>query len=688
MLLPRLIICFIVGIAIADVLFEVVSGVSLYLFSGAVCVFLLSVFCRHRRRIFCCAIGGAFFLLGAALLMNEREVLQVAWSGEEQVYCATQVADVREKERSYQATALIDGHKVRLTLQKDSLSVPPVPNGNLLLHTRVTALRNPGNPGEFDYARYLHRQGFTGTAYCGSGEWQPLGTEVPTSLSYQLSELRQALSRRLETYLDGRPLEVVSAMTLGNKQFISAETRLLYTETGASHVLALSGLHLSILFALFNLLLLRPLRAFRSVHRVVQIVFILAVWGFVAMVGAPLSLMRAALMLTLIQFSLLLQRGHWSLHNLALAALILLIWSPQSLFDVGFQLSFMAVWAIVVVMPHLPRWTPLVEHQNIGWRLRRWTIDAVQDLLRVSLAAQIGTLPLVLYYFHVFPTYSLLVSFWIIPLAGVVLGIALLFFLLPSAASLFGPLLREVVELMNEGLAVCSHLPFASFELPITLVTAVVLYLLPLLAIWGMGHFRRHKWMLLGLAVCIISIGGAEYWALQERKTARERAQVLVYNVRNAMAVHVVLPSDASYLWTSDSVRTQQALRYVADTYWRSCGWTSPSSLQGDTLLSALKVCGSVMQVGSYRIARVGHYKDAPLPSEVPATPLKVDALCLQRGVTHSLSHIMRYYAPSTVVLDASLSQSRRKGYIEEAEVLKIPVFDVAERGAWVVTLE
>ena len=258
MLLPSLIICFIVGIAIADVLFEVVSGVSLYLFSGAVCAFLLSVFCRHRRRIFCCAIGGAFFLLGTALLMNEREVLQVAWSGEEQVYCATQVADVREKERSYQATALIDGHKVRLTLQKDSLSVAPVPNGNLLLHTRVTALRNPGNPGEFDYARYLHRQGFTGTAYCGSGEWQPLGTEVPTSLSYQLSELREALSRRLETYLDRRPLEVVSAMTLGNKQFISAETRLLYSETGASHVLALSGLHLSILFALFNLLLLRP----------------------------------------------------------------------------------------------------------------------------------------------------------------------------------------------------------------------------------------------------------------------------------------------------------------------------------------------------------------------------------------------------------------------------------------------
>lgn len=687
MLLPRLIVCFIVGIVLADSFFEVVSGMSLYLFCGAVCAFLLSAFCWRGRRIFCTAQAVAFCLLGAALLVSERTALQVGWSGENAVYCATQITDVREKERSYQATALVEGKRVRLTLQKDSLSVPPTPMGKLLLRTRVQSPRNAGNPCEFDYAHYLHRQGFTGVAYCGSGDWQALTADVAPSLAYYLSALRRDLSQRLEAYLQGRPLEVVSAMTLGNKRMISAETRLLYSETGASHVLALSGLHLSILFALFNLFLLRPLRAFRFVHGVSQVVFLLAMWGFVEMVGAPLSLMRAAVMLTLVQVGLLLRRSSLSLHNLALAALFLLMWSPQSLFDVGFQLSFMAVLAIVVVLPHLPRWTPLVVPTKRVPRMGKWGIDAAQDLLRVSLAAQIGTLPLVLYYFHVFPTFSLLVSLWVIPLATTVLAVALMFFLLPFAASLLGPLLCVVVALMNAGLSAISRLPFASFDLPISLPTVVVLYLLPVLLIWGKAHFRRRKWMLLGVGVSIVCVGSVESQALQARKEEQNCARLIIYNVRNALAVHVVVSPESSFLWSADSVRTRQALRYVSDSYWRACNFSPPMIVKGDTVVSPLKVSGNVMQAGSYRLARVGHPQEAHLPNVVPYAPLRVDALLLQRGVTHSLSHVLRYYAPAVVILDASLSSARREAYAEEAKACGVNLYDVSECGAFVVEL-
>ena len=507
MLLPRLIVCFVVGIVCADLAFEVIAEGSIALFMSALCAFLLSVILRQGRRMFCAFMALAFFLLGATLLVNERAQMQVEWSGERMAYCANNVTDIREKEKYFQVTATVDHQRVRLTLQKDSLSPTPIYGGTLFIYSRLQPPHNFEETGTFDYARYLMRQGISGTGYCRSGDWRMASETEATSIVTYLSDIRNGLTQRLERHLEGQSLEVVSAMALGNKQMLSQETRRLYSETGASHVLALSGLHLGILFALFNLILLRPLRSFRLLGKGVQVVFLLAMWAFVFMVGAPLSLLRAAVMLTLVQLGVLFQRGSFSLHNLSIAALLLLMWSPQALFDVGFQLSFMAVLGILLLMPHLPRWEPIQQSDNLLWRIKMWRIGALQDLLRVSLSAQIGTLPLVLYYFHLLPTYALLISLWIIPLAGIVLGIALLFFLMPFAESLLGSILSNVVGLMNAGLECFSNLPLATIEMPITFPTAILLYLLPPLIIWGMGHYSRRMKMIVGIGVIIVSIG-------------------------------------------------------------------------------------------------------------------------------------------------------------------------------------
>ena len=351
MLLPRLIVCFIVGIFLADICYEYVSGWVLPLFIGALCAFLVSLFVWRGRRIFCIAQAAAFLFLGATLLAHERNALQVAWSGEEQVCVATHLSDIKEKSKSYQLVAEVEGQRVQMTLLKDSTTVIPSTSDYLLLSAQFKAPKNAGNPGEFDYTKYLHRQGISGTAFCDTGSWRILKPAESKGLKHHLAALRTQLLQRLSAHLEGQSLEVAAAMTLGDKQLISKETRALYSETGASHILALSGLHLSILFALFNLLLLRPFRSVRYVGGVVQLVFLFALWGFVFMVGAPLSLVRAAVMLTLLQISVLLRRDRISLHNLSLAALLLLLWSPQSLFDVGFQLSFMAVASILIVVP-------------------------------------------------------------------------------------------------------------------------------------------------------------------------------------------------------------------------------------------------------------------------------------------------------------------------------------------------
>ena len=683
MLLPRLIVCFIVGIAFADCFIEVLSGGPLYLFLGAACAFLLAVLWHKGRRMFCIPLGASFFLLGASLLVNERDALHVAWSEAERAYCVKHLAHIKETPKTYQVDGEVQGKRVRLTLLRDSLSVKPSPSQNLWIYAQIKAPQNAGNPGEFDYANYLLRQNISGTAFCSEVAWKVLNAEGGDNLWAQLSDLRRHLLERLHTDVKGQSLEVVSAMTLGDKRLISKETRQLYSETGASHILALSGLHLSILFALFNLLLFRPLRSARFLGVAIQCAFLLAVWGFVMMVDMPLSLLRAAIMLTLVQLSILLRRDRISLHNLSVSALILLIGSPQSLFDVGFQLSFMAVVSILLVMPHLPRWTSMTEQYTLGGRIKQWGIRAVQDLLRVSLAAQIGTLPIVLFYFHQFPTYALLVSFWAIPLAGVVLTLALFYFLLPSLSFILGGVLNAVLQLLNAGLECFSDLPFASFECALSLPSVTLLYLLPCLIIWGLQHYRRRLFMIIGVGGVILGIGISEMFVLRTKVIERATPELIIYNTRNAMAMHTILSAHRSYLWTTDSVRTSEALHYIASSYWQKRKLPPPYYIVGDTVLPSLMTRENLLQVGDFRLSRVGYYKDAPLPATPPSSPLSVHALLLYRGCTADLTRILQFYNPSMIVLDASMSASRRRSYSSAANDKGIPVYDVSEDGAY-----
>ena len=109
--------------------------------------------------------------------------------------------------------------------------------------------------------------------------------------------------------------------------------------------------------------------------------------------------------------------------------------------------------------------------------------------------------------------------------------------------------------------------------------------------------------------------------------------------------------------------------------------------LMTDTLLPSLKIKGGVMQVGTYRLAKVGYYKEAPLPPIAPRVPLPVDALLLQRGCIVPLAELLRYYSPSVLVLDASLNSQRRHEYLDAAQTAGINIYDVSENGAFRVPM-
>lgn len=301
-------------------------------------------------------------------------------------------------------------------------------------------------------------------------------TTLDRSKTYFL-QLRSRLLQRMEDQgLTGDEYAVVAAMALGDKSALSRELKATYAVTGASHVLALSGLHLSIIYSLLSLLIVR--RRWRMLS---QLVCLLSIWAFVLLVGMSVSVVRSALMISIYALMSLGHRDKMSVNTLAFTAIVMLMVQPLSLFDIGFQMSFMAVFSILVTMPIFERvFTQefLMSHPVVKWL---WA------MVSVSCAAQLGVAPLIAYYFGRFSTYFLLTNLVVVPAATLILYLSLVVLIMPSLAYL----LIYIVGLLNAALLYIASIPGSSIEglhpsvLQVAMVYVVIAAVTYILAIAG-----------------------------------------------------------------------------------------------------------------------------------------------------------------------------------------------------------
>lgn len=288
---------------------------------------------------------------------------------------------------------------------------------------------------------------------------------------------RQQMEQQLHAYhIDGQDFAVISAMAMGDKGSLDRETKESFSISGTSHVLAVSGLHIGIIFQLFVILLGGKRRSRSTVA-----LSLVVVWAYVVFIGLPPSAVRSASMLSIYSFCLLALRPDLSLNTLSLAYVIMLFLNPFHLFDISFQMSFLAVASILMFYP--PLFRLLKSHGKI--------IRCLWGLFCVSLAAQIGTLPLIVYYFGRISCYSLLTSFIAIPAATLILYLcALLLLLSPltyisSLASVgtwlmqhIAAVLASITQSTNTAFRLTSLLPGASIDhIHLSLLQLMLLYL-------------------------------------------------------------------------------------------------------------------------------------------------------------------------------------------------------------------
>lgn len=470
---------------------------------------LLKVHSYAYRWVFGLLVSFFMFLVGWMLTALAWKNVWVDWPDGWCSYQGIVVEAPQEKARTYQCRVKVASHDVLLYLPKDNLSASVGVGDSLFFDARMESPKNRDGFHEFDYAKFLYYRGISGTAYVPSDAWGSRHVEHVGSLKLNALLFREkVIGKYVEWGIGASQLPVLSALTLGYKGELDREMRDTYSVAGISHVLALSGMHVGIVWFLLERLLRLLMGRRWRVLKWISVTTLL--WAFALMVGLEASVVRAVIMCMLMELGRLFGSKTFSLNSLAIAAFFMLLYRPFYLFDIGFQLSFVAVASILFLYP-------LFYHSvSCKNRVCRW----MWGIMSVSLSAQCGTAPLVMYYFSNFSVYFLLanlVAGLLVPM--IIYGAFMMIVLAP-----FSVMQGWVVKMLNnlvEGLNGCagwiSGLPYASVSFSVWEPVEIVLFYM--MSVVGAVYWktRKRKWLIRMLFMIAVSLG--VHWILLLAKT-------------------------------------------------------------------------------------------------------------------------------------------------------------------------
>lgn len=411
------------------------------------------------------------------------------------------ISEAQERTKTIRYEAEVEGGGiVLLYLQKDSLSMPVM--GDVLLVK--TKLCRGGNLGEFDYGMYLRRQGIVGSCWAYRSNWQVIDHEDSTSLRDMAKRCQYFLHNQYRKMgIEGKELGILSALTLGYREDLDKEVQRVFSASGAMHVLAVSGLHTGIVWGIVVWILTlggfgKPLWDEKLRRWLLNISAILLIWAYAFVTGLSPSVMRSALMLTFGALSSLFEKQTSRWNPLLAAAVTILICNPLALWSVSFQLSFAAVVGIMLIGNGMQRVVVL--------RGRLW--QYVGGLLIVSLAAQLGTMPLTLHYFGQTSNYFALTNLIVIPMAGVILmlGFSTLAMSWCVLGEWIGGATKWSTWVLKEAVEWIERLPYSTTHIHLSEWGGIGLYGAIICGLLMMRGGKVHWWWIIGVIICLIVV--------------------------------------------------------------------------------------------------------------------------------------------------------------------------------------
>lgn len=642
----RLSVALATGIFLSDVF--ALDGTYLYAlcFVFVLSVLLSSIFYFSKtyriRFLFGISVSLSFLLLGGILFVISLENIHHEWDSDKAVYVAF-VCDIpRVKGKTIQATVNVEKVKdvatgswkpvnkqVLLYWMPDSMQPPLQCGDRMCFRAHVGIPMSDADFTGFDYGQYLQRQGISGTAIVYSGYWRKLLQPSTPTFKMQALMLREQIVKKFRTWnLEDDVLAIISALTVGDKSKLTREIKATYNAAGVSHILALSGLHIGILSMILSWLFY-PLRRVCGGKWIASFLIVGLLWGFAFLSGLGPSVIRAVTMFSAYVVASIFSEDRFSgFSALTLTAFIMLIYQPMYLFDVGFQLSFMAVLGIFLFYP-------LIDSLFV---VRNKIVAYLWNIISLSLSAQLATLPLILYYFGTFPVYFLLSNLVVAPIAVFILSATLLALALgvfPVAANFVVQGLDFAVRTLNEVMEQIQHWSGAQ-------ITSVYL------SVW-------QAWL---LAVAIVTL-----WRYVVCRNAR---RLIVF----LLTVNVLI---VSFLWKQRELAGAYIYLSRAGVYTKY-----------DRDINELSSASCIYKVRDICIVLVDNNK---WRKQKALSPLHVDYAYICRGFYGSVADLKRLFQIKQVVLDTSLEDSYREKLKRECEIYGLNYIDMSEKGSYAILL-
>jgi competence protein ComEC len=594
---------------------------------------------------------------------------------------------VVERENSYKAvleinSIKIDGSwqyaegKVMAYFQKDSTIGSLKYGDRIMIATAFTDIKGVQNPNEFDYRKYLAMRSIYLQAYIKSGKWTLLEHDKGNYMRATALSIREKFLKIFSDYgISGDEYAVAGALILGYTDKLDQDLISIYSGSGALHILSVSGMHVGVVFIVLSFLLAFLDRT-RKGKYIKPVILVLLIWFYAAITGFSPAVNRAAAMITFVIVGKMMGRSTNIYNTLAASALFLLILNPLLIADVGFQLSYIAVFGIVLLQKKI---------QEL-WQPSNWLVMQVWSLISVSIAAQIATFPLSIFYFHQFPNYFLLTNLVVVPFSNLIIYSGMLVLIvspLAFLAAFFSKVFVYMLYGLNYSIRFIESLPYAvTHNLSVNTFETIVLYIAIAFVIAFIFNRRNHmlRWAAVASILFFISLGVGKYDAIVQRG-------IVVYNVKKSTVIDLVNGRNHFLITDSLTDDSSVSVKTHVKNNWIRMRLNDPVhiSRQSMTDSSCIYENGSVYIKGNiiqFYDKRLGFVDDRNFRYATDA-PIAVDYLVISGNIKADIEELLESYQPKMIIFDSSNSLKKTEKWSEECEALNVPYYAVLKSGAF-----
>ena len=550
--------------------------------------------------------------------------------------------------------------KAILYLQKDSAASKLLFGDRLMLEAKFSPPERALNPDGFDYAAYLKRQGVGAVCYVPSGSWRMTDRDMGFSIQRQADICRNyLLNIYREFHIEGDEFAVLAALTLGYTDALQPDLRASYSATGAMHILSVSGMHVGVVYVVMAFLLSFLNKNQRQ--KVIKTIFIsLFLWGYAFLSGLSPAVVRATLMFSFVAIATCFERKSQIYNTIFMSAFFMLLYNPNFLFDVGFQLSYSAVLSIIFFQPIIGKL--YIANNKYS--------KAVWDLFSVSLAAQLGTMPFTLYYFQQFPNYFLLTNFVAIPLSTIVIYLAMALLMtsfVPYLSAGVAFLLKWSLWLLNFLIVWVQNLPYSLSHVSLDIRQTIVVFL-AVFCFSAYFFYKKFSALVVGLSAVLLAC----VFNLQTNYQTMTSKRMIVFAGQKNTHVNFI-DRNQNYVFTTDSVELDR----IAKSFWQNQKLEKPHYIRQNEWFSD--------GVSSFAGSRILLLSNDFLRKQTFSEPLKLDYLIIGRGLKPKIEQVLECLHPRKIIVDKTISDWYRQSIKKACQTRNIAFYSVAEEGAYVL---